>query len=70
MIECWGNASKKCKGILLILTGTILALHTMGILKEGLGVIIILVSIAMIAQGIIMCNLHQEIIKLFKRNRE
>lgn len=45
MLNCWGSVSGPCKGILLIITGTILLLHTLGILTQGMGIIIIIISV-------------------------
>ncbi|MEX0848972.1 MAG: hypothetical protein WD055_01990 [Candidatus Dependentiae bacterium] len=69
MLNCWGSVSGPCKGILLIITGTILLLHTLGVLTQGMGIIIIIISIAMLGYGFILCGGPQVIQKLLKRKK-
>lgn len=70
MLKCWGPISGPCKGILLIITGAILLLHTLGILKEGMNTIITIISIAMLVYGFILCDGPQTIKKLLKKDQQ
>ncbi len=69
MLNCWGPVSGPCKGVLLIITGGILLLHTLGILKQGMGTIIAIISVAMLIYGFILCQGPQIIKKLLKRDK-
>lgn len=68
MNNCWKIMSDPCKGLLLIILGATFLLYTLGYLQEGLGIIFIVTSIAMIIYGLILCGADRFIKKLLKKN--
>jgi hypothetical protein len=60
------DLSDTIKGVLFIIAGLILLLHTLGIIQRGLDILIIGLSIYMIIYGFIKANYHQKIILLIK----
>ncbi len=58
------------KGILLIITGSILLLHTLGILVQWLNTILITGSIIMIIYGIVLAGYHKKVFGLFGKKEE
>ena len=66
MLDC--SSSKSCHGLLLIITGCVLLLNTLGILKETTSIAIILASAAMLIYGFLLCDGPQRIKDLFKKD--
>lgn len=66
MLDC--ASSKSCHGILLIVTGCILLLNTLGILKETTSITITIASAAMMIYGFFLCEGPQRIKQLFKKD--
>lgn len=61
------NLSNTTKGILLILTGSILLLNTLGIMEKSLDTVIIIASLAMIGAGIFTSGAHQKLYALITK---
>lgn len=66
MLDC--SSSKSCHGILLIITGCILLLNTLGVLKETTSIAISIASVAMLVYGFFLCDGPQRIKDLFKKD--
>ncbi len=62
--------SDTVKGILLIVSGTILLVNTLGFSAELLNNIILFGSIAMIVIGIFMANIHKRVIALIVKKEK
>ena len=62
--------SDTIKGILLIVSGTILLVNTLGFSAELLNNIILFGSIAMIVIGIFMANIHKRVIALIVKKEK
>lgn len=60
------------KGILFIIGGSIILLHTMGFLAKGLDIIIIVSAIGMIIYGFILADYYDKVKKLIgsQKNKE
>lgn len=56
------------RGLLMITIGSILLLHTLGILERGFGIIIILASLYLILQGMIISGLYDKFQKLIRHD--
>jgi len=56
------SVNNKIKGILLVLIGLVLLLHTLGWIRRGLNIVIIITAIAMILYGILLIS-NQNAIK-------
>ena len=63
------NLSSLQRGILFIMAGLILLLHTLGIIEKGLGYIIIAGSIAMIGYGVYLMEGHKKIVVLLQKKQ-
>ncbi len=59
--------TKDQKGILLIITGSVLLLHTMGFLAKGLDIIIIIGALGLIIYGFILADYYQKIQAFIKK---
>jgi hypothetical protein len=62
--------SDKQKGILLIIIGTILFFHTLGIIQTGLNYIIIIGSLLTILYGLVLINVHKKVMTYLKKRKE
>lgn len=62
--------SDKQKGILLIVIGSILFFHTLGILQAGLNYIIIIGSLLMIIYGFMLVNIHKKVMAYIQKRKE
>lgn len=51
------------KGLLIIIAGTLLLLHTLGIVERGINTILIAASVAMIIYGFFMTGYYRKLIK-------
>ncbi|PKN03543.1 hypothetical protein CVU75_01670 [Candidatus Dependentiae bacterium HGW-Dependentiae-1] len=60
----------KQKGILLIVIGSILFFHTVGILQAGLNYIIIVGSLLMIIYGFMLVNIHKKVMAYINKRKE
>ncbi len=69
MNNCWTSIPNPCKGLVLIALGVTFLLYTLGYLKEGVNTIIGITSIGMIGYGIILCDLHTHLRRLFKKDK-
>jgi membrane-bound ClpP family serine protease len=58
------------KGILLIISGTILLINTLGFTTQLLHSIILFGSIAMIVIGFFMANFHRKVLVLITKNEK
>ena len=56
------------KGILFIISGSVLLLHTIGFLAKGLDIIIIIGSVALIVYGFVLGDYYEKI-KVLLQNR-
>ena len=64
------NLNKFTRGILLIITGSIILLYTIGILRERLSLVVIAISVGMIVYGAYLLEGHTKIIGLIKGNKK
>ena len=60
--------SNSNKGIVLVTSGIILLLHSMGIIESGLNYLIALGSLGLIVQGFLIGNFYETIMKMIGRN--
>lgn len=65
----WTNLTSELRGILLIIFGIALLLHTMNVLRPLFNWILITFSIILIVQGAIELRLVQRIQLLFRRKQ-
>ncbi len=70
MIPPFNRLSDTHKGTLLIITGTILLLHTLRIIEYGLDVVIIGISIYMIIIGLIKVRVHRMVLAKIQELRK
>jgi len=63
----WHDLSKEVRGVLLIIFGSILLLHTLNILQKWLTWILIFISLAMIIYGIIQSGLWDKTYKMVQK---
>lgn len=62
--------SDTSKGILLIISGTVLLFNTLGFTTQLLYNVILFGSIAMIAIGFVMANFHKKIVVFITKNEK
>lgn len=55
------------KGLVMILCGAILLLHTLGILERGFSLLIVAISLYLIVQGLMLTGLYQRFENIMKR---
>ena len=70
MFNIFQNMSDKQKGILLIIIGSILFFHTLGIIQTGLNYIIIVGSLIMIIYGFMLINVHKKVMAYLQKRKE
>ncbi len=70
MPEFLQNFPKTMRGLIFIIAGTILLLHTLGILQQGLNYLIIIASLYMIGSGFIQIDGHIYLMKMFSGKEE
>ena len=68
MVNPFNNLTQQQKGIVWIVAGLILLLHTLGIIERGLYYIIIFGSLAMISYGFILVDGVNKIKALLKKS--
>ena len=64
------NLSDSWKGNLLILFGLVLLFHTLGVLTQYLGAILIIISIAMIIIGSMKAGYYKKLMKMMKKKNK
>jgi len=64
----WNDLSRTFRGTVLIIGGTILLLHTLGILERWLNIILITTALAMIIYGVILAGLWEKAVNQIKKN--
>lgn len=67
MVNRIQNLDPFYKGILMILTGSILLLHTIGFLERGLGLLIAGTSMYLIVQGMRLSGLYTKLQELLSK---
>ena len=67
MLSIWKNLSEQNKGIILVSIGTVLLLHTLGLIQKGLSYIIILSALYMIGLGLIKLDVQNKIMAYFTK---
>lgn len=65
----WKNLNEDVRGILLIIFGIALLLHTAGIFQKLTGGVLLILSLLLIAQGAYELSLWERIGKIFKFKR-
>ncbi len=70
MFTMFQNMSDKQKGILLIIIGSILFFHTLGIIQAGLNYVIIVGSLIMIIYGLMLINIHRKVMAYLQKRKE
>lgn len=63
----WNDLSNQLRGTILMITGTILLLHTLNILEKWLNSILIFISVAMIVYGFIQAGLWDKLLHITKK---
>lgn len=53
MFNTWNTLNDQTKGLILVVVGSVLLLHTLGVIQKGLNVLIILSSLYMIGLGLV-----------------
>lgn len=61
MFSYWKKLSEQNKGIILVVLGVILLLHTLGIFTTGLKWVLIISSIFMIGLGLVKLEVQKKI---------
>ncbi len=69
MFDYFQKIPQMYQGIISIAGGLILLLHTLGIIKVGLDLILIVAALYMIVCGVIKSGLYNQILLLLKRYR-
>ena len=69
MFNPLNNLTQQQKGLLWMVTGLILLLHTLGIIERGVNYIIIFGSLAMIGYGFILFDSITKIKALLKKRQ-
>ncbi len=67
MNRIWKELPEAYKGMILMVTGIVLLLHTLGIIQKGLNLIIITFSIIMIVMGLMRTEWHTQLMMLIKK---
>jgi len=71
MFKYYRDLSETQQGLILLLTGTIVLLHTLGIVQWGLDAVIVIVAVAMIISGFIKIKGMQKVQKILdKKNSD
>jgi|GEM_PF-2400337 len=70
MVGFLKDMSRGTKGFLLMVTGAVLLLNTLGIIKQGLSSIIIIGSVIMLVVGFMMIDGHTKIQKLLSGKKD
>ena len=70
MFTMFQNMTDKQKGILLIIIGSVLFFHTLGIIQAGLNYIIIVGSLLMIIYGFMLVNVHKKVMAYLQKRKE
>jgi hypothetical protein len=63
----WDDFSAQFRGTVLIVGGSILLLHTLGILEKWLNWILVLTALSMIIYGFMLSGLWSKLIATIKR---
>jgi hypothetical protein len=66
----WESLNKELRGIGLIVAGSILLLHTLGILQKWLNWFLVFFAIVLIIYGFIETGIWRQLIMLIQRKKE
>jgi uncharacterized membrane protein len=58
------------QGILMIVAGAVLLLHSLGILQRGLGLLIVVAGLLLLYYGVRMAGYEKYITRLFKKSKK
>ncbi|MCX5922708.1 MAG: hypothetical protein NTX86_05285 [Candidatus Dependentiae bacterium] len=67
MFNLFNGLSDRNKGILLVATGIVLLLNTLGVLEKYLHVLVIIGAIYMIVVGLIKLEVHTRVMELMNK---
>lgn len=59
--------NRSLRGLILIIIGAILLLHTLGLIEQGLNMLLIIASLSMIVYGTVTSGIYTMIKQLLKR---
>lgn len=62
-------STRTLRGIILLVLGFILLLHSVGLFQQSLNLLIIIGSIALIAYGAVLAQVPQHIMRLIKGHK-
>lgn len=68
MLNMFKNMPERQKGMLLLLGGILLLLHTLGIFKSSLNLVVILGSVYMIWMGLVKTGYHKNVQKMLSKD--
>jgi hypothetical protein len=68
--KIWHAIPKIVRGILLMIAGMLLFLHTIGVIDKGITTILIIISIGIFVYGFVLAGLHRMLFKGIKEEKE